>query len=551
MQPTQNHKYPWEDSMKTEDLLKQLIINADETEKVDFKLEFDIHGLKQEKNELLRDMASLANSYSSNYANYGFLILGVDPETKEIKGYNFSKESLKTHIDDKMEKYVSPHINFFIELYNLEDSRKWGAIIIRPGIEMPHIFTNDSGEFNKGEVLVRKGSRKCPADRYDFSRFFASRTESMKKDINQLEARINLQEENFKQRMEDLEKKFISDKLISNVKSRVKEPLKQLVYEKREETKSEEDQDLLSLVKSSLPKHSPLETSLIREVKSGIKFLESDEIPWSLHIEEENKKDALEVIQKIQNKFEKYYKAIFELTFFGEEKEDKEIVLSSIKHLAKYLYKGGVQYDALYVRYLPLVTTIYIISMSGAYRGKSDFIKDVMNLELFNPDRHDNRKYPVTDVLFFIRSAHNLFDALHPGYPKTRWCDSVGTYLKQYFASMLSNYEELQDPEAIFYQGEFLASLTPVITKFQSRVIREHISAGSYLFYYESQYILKEFIEKNKKFLESIFGEQLRGVAKNFDEYAPKIANSGMCFGDGFCGNFEKILYPEDSNNKE
>ena len=550
MKHIQNHKYPWEDSIKTEDLLRQLITNADETEKVDFKLEFNIQGSKQEKNELLRDMVSLANSYSSNNANHGFLILGVDPETKEIKGSNFSKESLSTHIDERMAKYVSPHINFSIELYDLEGSKKWGAIIIRPGIEMPHIFTNDSGEFNKGEIWVRKGSHKCPADSYDFSRFFAVRTESINRDLNQLEARLNLQEKDFKQRMEALEKKCTSDKPIGTAKSKTKEVAKehskQVVCEQKEEVKSEENQDLLSLVKSSLPKHSPLETSLIREVKSGVAFLESDEIPWSLHIREENKDDALEVVQNIQNKFEKYYKAIFELTFFGEKKEDKVIVLNSIKHLAKYLHKGGVQYDALYVRYLPLITTMYIISMSSAYRSKSDFLKGVMNIELFNPDRYDDRRYPVTDALFFIRNAHNLFDALHPEYPRTKWCDSVGTYLKQYFSSMLSNYEELQDPEAIFYQGEFLLSLIPVITESQSGLIRGHISAGSYFFYHESQYILKEFIGKNKKLLENLFGEQLRDVAKNFDEYAPKMANSGGCWGDGFCGAFEKILYPEN-----
>lgn len=538
-----NSKYPWEDSITTEDLLLRLIKNSDETEKVDFKLDFNIQGPKQDKNELLRDLTCLANSYSFEYDNHGFLILGVDSETKTIIGSEISKESLTTHIDERMAKYVNPHIKFSVELFDIKEGKKWGAIITKPGIEMPHVFTNDSGEFNRGEVWVRKGSHNCPADASDFSRFYAIRTESFKRELDQLEAKMNLLENDLKQRISDLQDKSKYKPVYQKSPTKhSKEIPKEFVAS--HEIVPEDNKDLLSLVKTVLPRRSPLESLLIKEVKEGLEFLESDELPWDLHIGADNKNEALEAIQKIQSQFEKYYKAIFELSFFGDKNESADLIMNSIKLLARYFHRGGVPYDALYIRYLPLVTTLHIISVASVYNTKSDLLKKVLELELFNPDRYE-KKFPITDSLFFIRTAQNLFNAMHPGYPQSKWCDGIGTYLKQYFSSLLSNYDEFQDPEAIFYKGEFLLSLTPLITKSGAGLFREHISAGSYLFYREARFILEEFVKNNKDFLTTIF-PNLKEVLQNFDEYAPKIANSGRCWGDGFSGPATTILFPDE-----
>jgi len=548
---TGNNKFPWESSMTTKELLLQLVKNSDETEKVDFKLDFNLQSSKTEKNELLLDMACIANSYSSDYDNHGFLILGIDPETKEIKGTDITKEGLTTHIDERMAKFLSPHIRFTVELYDIEGStKKWGAIIIKSGIELPHIFIADTGEFKRGEIWVRKGSHKCPADPTDFSRFYAIRTESLKRGLDQLETKMNLQENDLKKRIETIEKKYKklpskSEALPAKQKGKkAKEvELDHAVPEYIDET-PQDDQDLLSLVKKELPKHSPLESSLLKEVQAGIVFLESDEIPWTLRVGESNKQEAFDVLQKIQSQFENYYKALFELAFFSDKKEHLEVIVASVQKLARYIHRGGVPYEALYVRYLPIVTTLYIVSMATVYRKNPDLIKRVIALDLFNKDRYEG-KYSITDSLFMIRSASEVFDALHTGYPRQKWCDGVGTYLKQYFSSMLANYNELQDPEALFYQGEFLLTLTPVVAESGTGLTRGHISAGSYMFYSEAKHILEEFLKKNKEFFEKIFGSKLKAVLENFDEYAPKMGNRGGCWGDGFPIPATTILFPQ------
>ena len=532
--------------MSTKDLLLQLVEKSDETEKLDFKLDFSLQGSKTEKNELLLDMACIANSYSSDYDNHGFLILGVDADTKEIKGTDLTKEALATHIDERMAKFLSPHIRFSVEFYEIEGTTKrWGAIIIKPGIEMPHVFIADTGEFNKGAVWVRKGSHKCLADPTDFSRFFAIRTESLKKDMDQLEARMNLQENDLKTRIEGLEKKY------RNLpKNTAKAPTTKNAQSKETATSvpqpistNEDEQDLLELVKKELPKRSPLEATLLKEVHEGLIFLESDEIPWSLRIAEANKQEALDVVQKIQSKFENFYRAVFELAFFGDKKEHAELIFNAVQKLAVYLNRGGVPYDALYVRYLPIVTTLYIVSLASIHKGDPTLLKRVIQLTLSNKDRHADKE-SITDSLFLIRRAQEVFNALHPGYPRTKWCDGVGTYLKQFLSTMLASYEMVQDPEALFYKGEFLITLTPTVTEPDSGYVRGHISAGSYMFHGEAKNILEEFLKKNKDFFEKIFGTKLKATLKNFDEYAPKMGNHGGCWGDGVPVSTTQILFP-------
>ena len=59
----------------------------------------------------------------------------------------------------------------------------------------------------------------------------------------------------------------------------------------------------------------------MNEVKEGLFFLDSEQIPWDLNIQENNKDEALKIINKIQDRFEDYYKAIFDLLMFSKEEE--------------------------------------------------------------------------------------------------------------------------------------------------------------------------------------------------------------------------------------
>ena len=224
--------------------------------------------------------------------------------------------------------------------------------------------------------------------------------------------------------------------------------------------------------------------------------------------------------------------------------------MDSINRLAKYFHKNNVPYDALYIRYLPLVTSLYIVSISSVYRKDSISIKKLNEYDLFNSNRYP-KSIPITESLFYLRYTHNLFNALHPNYPDRKYCDGVGAYMKQFLTSMLSNYDEIRDPESLFYQGEFILSLMPSISASESRETRGDISSGIYMFHHESQTIIEQFIIQNKKFFEEIFGDDLEDIAKSFDDNAHKIGNNlPGCLKVGFCGNFTKTLSSNGKNTK-
>jgi len=352
------NKYYWEQTVTTEDLLLGLVKDGDEKDKVDFKLTYDISGGKKEKSELVRDITSIANSYSLEHENHGFLIFGIHPTTKEIEGVALDKESLVTHIDKLIETHVSPRIFFKVETFETPESKQWCAIIIKPSVAVPHVFISDSSEFNKGEVWVRKGTFKGLASSDDYARFFSVRTESLKQEM---EARMYIHENMVKGKIAEIEKKMID----LGSKSTRTEPAKKVSKTKKVANEPDEikeieieiesdDVGLDILVKKSLPKQSPLKSKLIEEVNSCVEFLKSESIPWGLHISESNKDQASETVQKIQFKFEQYYKTIFELAFFGNQDDHIEIISDSVKKLAVHFDKGGVTYDALYIRYLPI-----------------------------------------------------------------------------------------------------------------------------------------------------------------------------------------------------
>lgn len=533
-----SNKFPWEANISTKDLLLSFIKHADETEKIDFKLDIDIHSDSAKKDELIKDISSIANSHSSDHDNHGFIILGVDADTKEIKGTEINKEELTTFIDDKLNTYVYPQIKVTVEVYDLDTGKKWGAIVIKPTIELPHVITRNSGGINRGDVWVRRGSHKCMAEGSDYSRFFTIRTQSLKRDMDLLEARSILQERAFKERIEALEKRSA---IKHSQNSKIKHVSEEAPANEITNQSQLQEKDLLTLVKEALPKHSPLETALLKEVKKGLLFLESNEIPWNLRIDENNKEEAPKVLQKIQGEFELFYKALFELSFFAEDKKSSDIIFNSISRLAKYIHRGGVPYEALYIRYIPLVTSLYIIAMSSIYKKNSDLFKKVIALSLSSKDKYEN-KYPITSSLFYIRSASNVFDALNPSYPSNKWCDGAGTYQKNFFTSFLADYEEVNDPIELFYQGEFLLSLSPMLS--ETGFGSDHISSGSFIYYRDAKYILEEFLKNNKALLQDIFGSKLKSILEKFDEDARNIGNRGLCWSEGVPDKATEIVFP-------
>jgi len=162
---------PW-DNKKLKDLLIE-IIKIGETTKIDFKQELNI-GTAKEKAEFLKDVSAIANTFDSNYYNYGFILVGV--KQNEIVGSSFLQnkevDNLQATIDEIIKVHLSPFIETHLKIFE-ENEKTWGVIMIPPTTMLPHVFIRDIDNKSRGDVYVRRGTTTEKALPEDYSRFFS------------------------------------------------------------------------------------------------------------------------------------------------------------------------------------------------------------------------------------------------------------------------------------------------------------------------------------------------------------------------------------------
>ena len=143
---------PWDNDTLEKLLLK--VVQTGETTKVDFKQTLNLDTAEQ-KAELLKDISALANSYDQAYYNYGFIIIGV--KQNKLIGTSFTQEvdHLQSQIDELVKNYIGPFITTHVRIFNTE-GKTWGAIVIPPTKNAPHVFIRDIHNKHRGDIYVRR-----------------------------------------------------------------------------------------------------------------------------------------------------------------------------------------------------------------------------------------------------------------------------------------------------------------------------------------------------------------------------------------------------------
>ena len=159
---------PWDNDTLEKLLLK--VVQTGETTKVDFKQTLNLDTAEQ-KAELLKDISALANSYDQAYYNYGFIIIGV--KQNKLIGTSFTQEvdHLQSQIDELVKNYIGPFITTHVRIFNTE-GKTWGAIVIPPTKNAPHVFIRDIHNKHRGDIYVRRGTVTEKVLPEDFPRFF-------------------------------------------------------------------------------------------------------------------------------------------------------------------------------------------------------------------------------------------------------------------------------------------------------------------------------------------------------------------------------------------
>jgi predicted HTH transcriptional regulator len=181
---------PW-DRDSLEALLRK-VVSTGETTKVDLKGILDLSTVQQQA-ELLKDVAAFANTYSHHYRNHGFIILGATQGQLSYSAFGNDEDHLQATIDDLVNKYLRPFITTHLFIFG-EGEKQWGAIVVPPTRNAPHVFYNEIHKRYRGDVYVRNGTTTEKAQSEDYARFFRQHLEEhtyeFQQSINDLQRQV-------------------------------------------------------------------------------------------------------------------------------------------------------------------------------------------------------------------------------------------------------------------------------------------------------------------------------------------------------------------------
>lgn len=529
-----NLHLPWDDTQLQE--LLQRIIPLGEAAKVDFKKQLELTPAAH--SELLKDIQAFANTFDYNYDNYGFIIFGVDDSKLCFTTFEQNVDKLQATIDEVVKIHIEPFVPTYLKIFGSGESA-WGAVVIPPTRNAPHVIVKDTHKRNRGEINVRRGTTTDKALPSDFARFFRQHLEEEMYGVQQQirELRKSIAQVNTTKVVHVFEDKVAlmpeSPKEIDSQPGLVLasdvEPLKS-------------SKSLLNIIEQALNKdNDPIEVNLLSEVKKLNTFLRSGELTWAIW--SEPRQSNVDMLVAIEDRCLPFWQALNYLVKNDQKQKYNEAIYKAIKTLSKqYEPPLGERYTDVgkNLRYYPLVMSLYITFIQATANKNSSLLTKIQGLELIRPSNY-NSNDSILNSLFYIRRSEDAFQTRHSSYPSSGWCDAVGSTIKDFFENKIDLDEDISDVTAKFFIGEFLLCIAPPI----SNGVFNSSSCGAFLFHSDSDIIIRRFISKKKEWLQTLFGDRLRTLLERFDKSAPNLANRERCWGSGFQSGAVQAVFPD------
>ena len=537
---------PW-DSNNTLKKLLHKIINIGETAKVDFKQELNIDTARN-KAELLKDISAIANTHDPNYYNHGFILIGV--KQNKIIGSSFLEgvkvDDLQARIDELVKNYLAPFIKTHVMIFD-SNGKIWGVIIIPPTRVLPHVFIRDIDNKHRGDIYIRRGTTTERALPEDYARFFSVHLEEIKYEFRGQVDDLRSELDDIKRNLDTVAqtRRDLIPEVKSNIHQKDNEEKKKILQRKRHLNLLQEIDNIFS------SEEDPIKNGLIKETRKIQSFLKSDTIPWALQIP--SKEEGNKLFSTIEKESEMYWTALAKIVLNDNKNKYDEAIIQSLGYLARYYEApAGTTYTdlGLNIRYYPLIVSLYIIFIVGAFKKRQSLLKQVASIELLRRSFYEE-SYPIAYSLFFIRRAGDVFQTQYERYPNSRWCDPVASYTKALLDRKLHIDDYLWDKDANFYVGEFLLSLLPldVVDRDTGTPAIGHPSSGLFIYLSDSVPVIRRFLKNESAWVAKIFHRPFKDILKEFDQTAKNLV-SGLCWADGFVSGAFETAFPEEAKNK-
>lgn len=528
---------PW-----TNEALEKLvldIINTGETAKLDFKSVWDI-STKEQKAELARDIQAMANSYDPVYRNHGFLILGAKPGQLLCTTFAENADKMQATVDQILREHIGPFVSTQVRQFGSGD-KMWGVIVVRPSNGAPHVFIRDAGKYNRGDVWVRVGTTSSKAEPADFGRFFRTHLEDFGREWRDEVRDVQREFERLKAEIEELKSKPATAPAAIA-------PAPQVTTEDRKgpvaptsTTPTPAPVSVLESVKRGFKKNAdPISLGLLEQTNAIQEFLGSKDLPWDLN--NVTKESGRAVIDKLEEKAGTFWKILATVIDNDDEGKYDDDVIEALGLLA---FEPEVPTGTTFtdwgtrIRYMPLVMSLYVVFLVGLQNKRYSLLKRAMGLTLL-PKQYAEDALPIGTALFYVRGVSEVFQVLRDDYPERRWCDSIGNYAQRWInLHLYPEMPKLERNKHMFYVAEFVLSLLPAAAENIERP-----ASGQFYFMSESAPIIRRYLKSEGSALKDLFGRDFKTALERFDQWGPKIALSGNCWGDGFQAGATELVFP-------
>ncbi|MDX2007646.1 MAG: ATP-binding protein [Meiothermus sp.] len=516
---------PWTDE-ELEKLLQEWVTSSLEGPKFDVKLQLN-YTTKQEKVEFCKDISSIANTdHPDHFGDFGVIVFGATRGS--IVGIsNMPKpdvEKLQTELESKVKEYLQPYPHFHVKIFG-DNNNWWGAILIEPSHQQPHMFIRDfNGSPAKGEWFVHVGSSSGPASPEDYARILRKAVQTAVDPLVDRLSRLSFEIETLKQRQEDGVFRLIQG-LSNRVLGANSQPLE--AENLALTIASDAGLDLPTRVRQRYRR--PVDLLATDIVQSAISLREQIEtadakiLPWSL--QPSDGATAKAVIHFLESACKSFVGTVASIAAYDEGGELFTALKRAISIVGRdYEPRGTFTSIGETVRQYPLVLAVYAAFVVGGLYNRPRLLRTVLDTP-FRPRRHSVKSKTANIFwgLWELRESSELFQHIHT----QRLHEPIGARIFDvlvrkdgWIVEYVNNGEV--SPEQSFWLGEFLLSLGAAeFNEFGNR----QVYPGVYFYYPDAKDVLTTFLSEPPEWFPTLYRLQIDEVLRLYDTEASLVSH--------------------------
>ena len=490
-----------------EQRLRKLVADAIEAPKLDLKRDFEVVNSAQ-KLAFAKDLSAIANTDDEqHHDDFGYIILGAE-RGKLVGGIEglADPDKLQAHLTNVAKEYLSPVPQFFPVCFVDDTVGRWGAIVVPPSFQQPHVFTRDfSGNPAKHEWCVRINDTTERAGAADYARILSKVNRRAVAPMERELQRAML-------RIEALENRPV----LVQAGSAATAPA-----------------SLAARLRADLetPRHAA-EDALVTEALSVVNLMSEDSPsnPWLFPSAQPD--DLAAIIRHLEDGARPLAEALGTIARYDTGGEFTDAVVRALRVVArKPQVQGPYHSQVPPLRLYPIVLCLYTITLVAAQEERWKLLRDVYNIP-FDPEGYPNS--PLVAAVRYVRGSGEVFRSI----VKADYFEPIAEQASRTVSAWCAPLIPGRNAIAAFHAAEFLLALAYLDATSEDGP-RAVPLPGRYMYFSDARVTLEQFLASHPPWLESLF-PKLAGLLAQFDATARQMVDPMCGFRQGFTGGAVK-----------